>query len=285
MKSNMKIFFLLLLSACGSAALAQVNPRNASVPLSKLQTLRIQQITSVFENSTPEFQYAYIEDIEDGAGITAGRVGFNSNNGALMELVEAYGKASPANALLPYVSCLKELKGHGNYECLFPSVPANILATKEFRTKGLMETDFGLAFEKAAADPVFRKVQDDLVEDKIFRPALETAEKLHIRTALGIAMIYDTGVQTGYGVPMGVEGIISRMKSRPANEKAWLKAYIESRLDTLQHPFRADGTRFDKPEYDTVPRAQALIEILKAKNFTLTKPVKFHYCGDAFELK
>lgn len=282
---TMRTLFILLLTLCSAARAGEKAPLNSSAPLSPLQHLRIEQITTIFENSTPDFQYAFIEDIEDGAGITSGRVGFNSYHGSLLTLVEAYTKASPANKLAPFIPCLKELRGRGNYECLFPSVPAQVLATKEFKTKGLMETDFGLAFEKAAADPVFRKVQDDFVEENIFLPALETAEKLHIRTALGIAMIYDTGVQTGYGLPMGVEGIISRMKSHPKKEAAWLAAYMASRLDTLQHPFRDDGTRFEKPEYNTVPRAEALIEILKAKNFTLTKPVKFHYFGDAFELK
>jgi Glycosyl hydrolase family 46 len=42
------------------------------------QKRRAEQLTSIFENDTTELQYAYVEDLHDGRGITAGRAGFNA---------------------------------------------------------------------------------------------------------------------------------------------------------------------------------------------------------------
>jgi len=254
-------------------------------PLTEKQHLRIEQITTIFENSTTDFQYAYIEDIEDGAGITCGRVGFTTYHGALLELVKTYTKASPENPLAAYIPCLEKIKDTADYACLFPSVPAEKLATHEFKAKDLVNFDFAAAFKKAADEPALKKAQDDFVEEEIFKPALEKAKALNVHSPLGIAMLYDTAVQTGYDKPMGIDGIVERMKTKPDKEEDWLAAYMQSRLDTLQHPFRPDGTRFEKPEYNTVPRAEALIQLLNAKNFTLTAPIKFTYFDEAFTIK
>ncbi len=258
---------------------------NCFAALTELQHQRIEQITSVFENSDPEFQYAYIEDIDDGAGITAGRVGFNSNCGSLLDIVKDYTDLKPDNQLAPYLSCLSAIKNRPDYACLFPHVAANVAAKKRFRTRDLVHFDFGKAFVAAANDPIFRKVQDDNVENYIFQPALQVATKLNLHTALGIAMIYDTGIQTGYGGGMGMEGIISRMNTQPTNEVDWMAAYMASRLDTLRHPLRADGTRYEVPLYVSAPRAEAFIEILKAKNYELTAPIKFKYFGQKFDIR
>jgi chitosanase len=52
-----------------------------SAALTPQQHETIDQLTSLFENSTPILQYGYCEDIDDGRGLTAGRAGFTSGTG------------------------------------------------------------------------------------------------------------------------------------------------------------------------------------------------------------
>jgi len=272
-----------LIFLCTAAAAQESADLGPYGQLTAQQHLRIEQITSIYENSTPDFQYSYIEDIGDGAGITAGRIGF-TNDGGLRYLAQEYSKINPNNPLARYVDCLKANENTGNYACLFPSLTTDYMSTQYFKSSGLMAVDFGAAFKLAAQDPAFRKIQDDYVEKNEFIPAFEKASALHVTSALGVAIIYDTEIQMGEDAPGGIDGIVSRMASQPADEAGWLTAFMESRKDTLAHPFRPDGSRMDKPDYDTVPRADSLIELLDTRNFTLTGPVRFTYCGQQFEL-
>lgn len=57
------------------------------------------QLVSSAENSSLDWkkQYAYIEDIGDGRGYTAGIIGFCSGTGDMLELVRAYTQSVPDN--------------------------------------------------------------------------------------------------------------------------------------------------------------------------------------------
>ena len=249
------------------------------------QHRRIEQISSVFENGTTEFEYGYIEDIDDGAGVTAGRVGFNTAHGSLLNLVKAYTEINPKNSITPYLSCLTKIIHTSEYKCLFPSVSSDVLKTKEFRESLISHFDFGFDFIETAKEHLFVQLQDKIVEQDIYAPSIEWAKKLNIKSALGVAMIYDTILQTGAYGGMGLEGIISRMTSQPTSEPEWLSVYMESRLDTLKRPFKADGTRYDVAPYITWPRAEALIEILKTGNLDLNAPISFSYFNESFVIK
>src|SRR6185437_9800653 len=61
--------------------------------LTARQVTRIEQLTTVFENSTTTFRYDYVEDLGDGRGYTAGRVGFCTGTGDLLDVVERYTEA------------------------------------------------------------------------------------------------------------------------------------------------------------------------------------------------
>ncbi len=45
-----------------------------SIKLDAGQKLTIEQMTSFFENPTTEFQYDYVENLDDGRGFTVGRI-------------------------------------------------------------------------------------------------------------------------------------------------------------------------------------------------------------------
>jgi hypothetical protein len=163
---------LFSLSLVGLSVLNLNAQAQARTPLTVTarQEHMIQEITSVFENSVADFRYNYIEDISDGAGITAGRVGFNSGCGSLNELIQAYVAAKPEGTpLAKYIQptakypqgCLASLKGTRDYACLYPSLSAQTMAKPEFRLEGnkVSKVDFGKDFMDASADPVFSKVQ------------------------------------------------------------------------------------------------------------------------------
>ena len=59
-------------------------------------------LVSSAENSSLDFntQYAYIEDIGDGRGYTAGVIGFTSGTGDMIEVVKRYVALKPKNNTL-----------------------------------------------------------------------------------------------------------------------------------------------------------------------------------------
>ena len=69
----------------------------------------IAEMVSVFENGTPEIQYAYIENLDDGRGYTAGRAGFCTGCGDLLTVVQSYTAQVPDNPLATYLPTLTRL--------------------------------------------------------------------------------------------------------------------------------------------------------------------------------
>jgi chitosanase len=78
-----------------------------SVEFSEDQRELADQIISVFENDTPVIDYAYAENLDDGRGITAGRAGFTSATGDMLEVVERYTGIVPVNPLAAYLPRLR----------------------------------------------------------------------------------------------------------------------------------------------------------------------------------
>src|SRR3954453_127546 len=157
-----------------------VDPRDPrlSLTVDAERKHRAAQITSTFENSTLELQYDYVENIRDGRGITAGRVGFTSATGDLLLLVQRYTKAKPDNALAPYIPPLTAANGTDSVNGL----------------DGLAD-----AWAEAADDPDFRRLQDQLVDELYFVPAMTMATDLGIETPLGQMIFWDTMIQHGAG--------------------------------------------------------------------------------------
>src|SRR4051794_22948382 len=148
---------------------------------------RAAQITSSFENSTLELQYDYVENIGDRRGITAGRAGFTSATGDLLLLVRRYTEAKPGNVLAPYIRFLEAVRGTDSQMGL---------------------GGFTDAWAEAAEDPDFRSLQDQLVDELYFLPAMTMAADLGIKTPLGQFILWDTMIQHGAGGHDGTWAII-----------------------------------------------------------------------------
>ncbi len=196
----------------------------SSTSITPEQKRRIEVLTTVFENSRTDFQYGYIENLHDGRGYTAGRIGFCTGTGDLLEVVERYTSLLPGNPLVNYLPELRRLAASGSD-----------------RTSGL--SGFERNWKHAAPDPLFRSSQDEEVERSYFLPALEAAKSVGAETALSKGFLFDTLVQHGNGNdPDGLPAILLRAESAVSgtpksgiSEQAWLSALMDQRLETLLH--------------------------------------------------
>jgi chitosanase len=225
---------------------------------------RAAQITSTFENSTLELQYDYVENIRDGRGLTAGRAGFTSATGDLLLLIRRYTELRPGNGLAPYIPALEAVNG----------------------TDSVMGLGgFADAWAEAAEDPSFRNLQDQMVDELYFFPAMTMAADLGIKTPLGQLIMWDTMIQHGAGGDNGTRAIIEETQENVGpigqDEPAWLDAFLDTRLRHLLDMYR--GTTEDA-DVSSESRVEALRSLLRAPNLALEPPLTWEVYGDRFEL-
>jgi len=86
--------------------------------LTKQQREIADKFVSIFENGTQEIQYTYAKNIHDHRGITAGRAGFTSATGDMLEVIQRYTRLYPNNPLATYLQRLEKIHRiyvHDNY--------------------------------------------------------------------------------------------------------------------------------------------------------------------------
>jgi chitosanase len=245
--------------------------------------LTIEQITSIFENGTSQFQYSYIEDIGDGAGPTCGRIGFTG--GEIGLLVGKYEAKKGPSPLAQYLPCLQKMgdRIEQNYTCLFPSVSAETFASQYFKSKGITQVDFGEAWARSGSDPVMQKIQDDYVLKTYFNPALQEVSAMGLHTPLAAALFYDTVVQMDsiqqieiYARNQFSAKHLGRViPETDSEENEWLGYYQTERNAILMNTPTGAGT---------APRVRSLNQILKSGNMNLNLPIHFTYFRGSFIL-
>ena len=223
---------------------------------------RAEALTSLFENSTTAIQYAYVEDIHDGRGFTAGRAGFTTATGDALEVVELYTTRVPANPLARYLPRLRVL--------------AHVESGSVVGLDG-----FASAWTAAARDARFRTAQDDIEDRLYFIPAMNRADALHLATPLARAEVYDAIIQHGEGddadgLPALLAKTAKSVKGTPAtgvDEKRWLDAFLTVRRADLAHASDA-STRAAWAE--SVSRVDAVRAIATSGNYDLHGPIVVH---------
>ncbi|MFJ9951202.1 chitosanase [Kitasatospora sp. NPDC091207] len=222
-----------------------------------------QQIVSSAENSSLDWkaQFAYIEDIKDGRGYTAGIVGFCSGTGDMVEMVRHYRELKPDNILAKYLPALEKLDGSASHSGLDP--------------------DFTSDWKKAAQDPLFRKAQEDERDRVYFTPAVNQAKSdgLH---ALGQFAYYDAIVMHGPGNSAdsfgGIRAAALKKAKTPAqggDEKAYLAAFLDARAAAM----RTEAAHSDTSRIDTAQRV-----FLQAGNLDLHTPLSWKVYGESFHI-
>ena len=221
------------------------------------------QLVSSAENSSLDWkaQYAYIEDIGDGRGYTAGIIGFCSGTSDMLELVRAYTMTEPSNSLASYLPALEAVDGTDSHEGLDP---------------GFMD-----AWREAAADPVFQAAQDTERDTVYFDPAVAQAKAdgLH---ALGQFAYYDAIVMHGPGdSPVSFGGIraAALAAADPPSEGGDETAYLDAFLDARVVAMETEEAHSDTSRVDTAQRV-----FLRAGNLNLDLPLEWHVYGDPFSI-
>jgi chitosanase len=217
------------------------------------------QLVSAAENSSLDWraQFAYIEDIGDGRGYTAGIIGFCSGTGDMVELVEAYTNTKPSNVLAKYLPALHQVNGTDSHAGLDPNF------TRDWKT--------------AAADPVFQAAQESERDRVYFNPSVADGKADGVR-ALGQFAYYDAAVMHGYE---GMRSIRSRAlkKAKPpaqgGNETTWLNAFLDERVIEM----KKEEAHSDTSRVDTAQRV-----FLNNGNFDLNTPLHFAVYGEQFTI-
>ncbi|MFC5951422.1 chitosanase [Pseudonocardia lutea] len=255
----------LLLGGAGSPGGATGTPAGSATSGRDVDRV-VGQLVSVFENGTPEIQYAYVEDLDDGRGYTAGRAGFCTACGDLLTVVDRYTAQVPDNALAGYVPTLKALA-----------------ASFSDSTSDL--DGFPDAWRSAAADPEFRQVQDEVTDELYVAPARTLADANGVSSPLGLAALVDTAVQHGtQDGPDGLPDLVRRtnadMGGSPADgidESEWLRGFLDIRRATLENP---SSSATSEVWGESVGRVDALDALLDAGNLDLDTPFTVDPWGD-----
>jgi chitosanase len=234
------------------------------------QKLRADQLISLFENSTPVLQYGYVQNLHDGRGFTAGRAGFTTATGDLLDVVQRYTAGVPHNPLRKYLPRLRQLAHQGSDS-----------------TAGL--GGFVRAWKRAAGDPAFQAVQDAVVDDTYYNPAVRRWQALGLHSALSLVVLYDTIIQQGEGTdPDGLPAVIDRATAQaggsPATgiaEGTWLTTFLEVRRETL---LNAHDPATRAAWRQSVGRVDVLAGLAAQGNYDFRGPLAVTVYGDSFLL-
>ncbi|MET9453790.1 chitosanase [Streptomyces canus] len=222
-----------------------------------------QKLVASAENSTLDWRsaYAYIEDIGDGQGYTAGIIGFCTGTHDLLTLVEGYTKAHPGNGLAKYLPALRAVDGTDSHEGLDPA--------------------FTAAWKAEARVPAFQKAQNSARDRVYFDPAVRLAE-LDGLGALGQFVYYDAMVFHGPGTdPTSFYGLRERalQKSDSPTEGGSEKAYLDTFLDLREDAMRTRDADIDTTRVDTAQR-----RFLNDGNLDLRTPLEWQVYGETFRV-
>ncbi|MCX5260205.1 chitosanase [Streptomyces canus] len=246
-------------SAEDKAVIADLPPGLAAPAKKELA----QQLVASAENSTLDWRsaYAYIEDIGDGQGYTAGIIGFCTGTNDLLTLVEGYTKAHPGNGLATYLPALRAVDGTDSHEGLDPG--------------------FTAAWKAEARVPAFQKAQDTARDRVYFDPAVRLA-KLDGLGALGQFVYYDAMVFHGPGTdPASFYGLRERalQKSDSPTEGGSEEAYLDTFLDLRGDAMRTRDADIDTTRVDTAQR-----RFLNDGNLDLRTPLEWQVYGETFRV-
>ncbi|MEU1474931.1 chitosanase [Streptomyces sp. NPDC005760] len=222
-----------------------------------------QQLVASAENSTLDWRsaYAYIEDIGDGQGYTAGIIGFCTGTNDLLTLVEDYTEAHPGNGLATYLPALRAVDGTDSHEGLDPGFPA--------------------AWKAEARIPAFQRAQDSARDRVYFDPAVRLA-KLDGLGPLGQFVYYDAMVFHGPGTdPTGFYGLRERTlrKSDSPTEGGSEKAYLDTFLDIRRAAMKTRDADIDTTRVDTAQR-----RFLDEGNLDLRRPLEWRVYGETYRV-
>lgn len=252
---------LLFLSGCGQAVGNSADTTTANISSGKLRK-EVFALVSSAENSSIDYaeQYAYIEDIGDGRGYTAGIIGFTTGTGDLLEVVERYTELKPENELEKYIPALEQVNGTDSHDGL--------------------EDSFEKAWVDAAQSEEMIQAQNDILDEQYMDVALQYAEEDGLRP-LGQYIYYDALVVHGSGDSEdsfeAIRNTALKKEKAPSDggdEGTFLMAFLDARVPVMQM----------EAAHSDLSRLNAQRKFLDEENFDLALPLEWTMYGELFSL-
>lgn len=252
---------LLLLAGCGQTVENHKNVSANDISSEKLRK-EVFALVSSAENSSIDYakQYAYIEDIGDGRGYTAGIIGFTTGTGDLLEVVERYTELKPENELEKYIPALEQVNGTDSRDGLGDS--------------------FEKAWVEAAQSDEMIQAQNDIVDEQYMNVALQYAKEDGLRP-LGQYIYYDALVVHGSGDSEECFEAIrnaamekEKVPSDGGDETVFLTAFLDARVPVMQM----------EVAHSDLSRLNAQRKFLSEENFDLVLPLEWSMYGESFSL-
>ncbi len=247
--------FLAVVTLAGTSAAAA-----RADQISDRVIFTLDDITAAFENGKSSPQYAYIENLNDGCGFTAGWIGFCTQTGDMLALVKQYNQVSPGNVLAKYTDTLQQLADSGSDDT------------------SQLGSAFMSDWKSAARDSTFVQLQLQVGHDQYLTPAENMAAQQGVQSNLGLENFFDTALMMGPGQSDcdGLPKIISETNAAvggsPASgidEATYFKTFNQIRIQHMQNPC-TPGRQNDWPS--ATDRAQALQQLADQGNWALTTP-------------
>jgi len=204
--------------AAGATAADAAGP--AGHGLTSTQARAAQAIVNLFETGAVLGVYGQVTLIPGDTGhLTYGRSQTTLASGNLALLVQRYC-ANPGARLGPRLA---------------PYLPRLVERDLALDDDGLLAN----LLRAAADDPVMRDVQDAFFDDRYWQPALRAAAAAGLRSALGVAVVYDSTVH-GSWEAMRAQTDAAAGQVAAIGEQAWVSKYVETRRAWLASSERAD---------------------------------------------
>ncbi len=249
-----------LIKAADTVGVMTNKPVDLSDPAKKELAMRL---VSSAENSSLNWrdQFAYIEDIGDGRGYTAGIIGFCSGTGDMLALVEQYTKTKPGNLLEAFLPALRKVNGTSAHTGL--------------------ETAFIQAWKTASADPLFQQAQEHERDKVYFDPAVAMAKADGLGT-LGQFAYYDAAVMHGpdaWGGGLPDIRAKALQSAKPPTQGGAEATYLQAFLSARRVEMAKEAAHRDVSRIDTTQLA-----FLQAGNMGLNLPLNWKMYGDSFSV-
>jgi chitosanase len=251
-----------------AAVLASQLDRPGEESLTPAQRAVILKLQSVLLHDSVTPQYARVSLEPDARGYVSGIGDFATADGSALKVIDAYTARVGTNVLS---------RDYG----------ATLAQLARERSPDTSQLDgYPEAWRAASRDPVFQQVQDNVLQASYLEPAIAKARAQGVRSALGIAIFFDTILQHGDSSgPDSLSAVVTRTNatapSTPDDEHAWLDRFLKVREEVLLNPAEPRHQRLWPL---TVTRIRVLAELVRAGNWDLTPPIRVNPYGTAHYL-
>lgn len=220
----------------------------------------IWQITSVFESGVPVGRADAYQNADAGI-VSFGKHQATLQSGNLGRVLDAYFRRSSSSAS----------------QALQQEFAQRVAQREEsLRHDGR----FKQLLLEAAQEPAMSEAQAEIFAQNFYRPMVEEARRLGIRTPLGLACLYDTRIQGGLGIvvtavsqKLGVQKVGDTGHAGSIDEPTWLRTFLDEReawLNRLADKREAENRTTDARWLRTSTfRVVELRKLLEAGNMKL----------------